>query len=197
MDSQGAAVQQPQQQQQLKLPGPGPSSTVPGPIGPATPAMAAKHSRDGTAAAAGTPPDSKRQRLSHCKPQQQPQEPAADPATSFADLQRAFPGTVGVKLLWSVALQVHGPNARPSEVQVALVLQLWGDTDTLQALRSSIAAADKTYCQHTLQVRTLRTAKDPMRHSQDWLQCVGAEEATGDAWHNRCFSQHLAFVRVV
>jgi hypothetical protein len=77
---------------------------------------------------------------------------AAGPGLSFADLQQAFPDSVGVELLWSVALQVHGPDAQPSEVEVAPVLQLWGDTDTLQALRSSIAAADKTYCQHTLQV---------------------------------------------
>jgi hypothetical protein len=71
---------------------------------------------------------------------------------------------VGVKLLWSVALQVHGPSAQPSDVEVAPVLQLWGDTDTLQALRSSIEAADKIYCQHTLQVRIYRTPKGAMGH---------------------------------
>jgi hypothetical protein len=82
----------------------------------------------------------------------------ADLVTSFADLQQAFPGSVGVELLWSVALQVHGTNAQPAEVEVAPVLQLWGDTDTLQALRSSIAAADRTYCQHTLQVGSIAVA---------------------------------------
>jgi hypothetical protein len=77
---------------------------------------------------------------------------AAGSAPTFADLQQAFPDSVGVVVLWSVALQVHGPDAQPSGVEVAPVLQLWGDTDTLQALRSSIAAADMVYLQHTLKV---------------------------------------------
>jgi hypothetical protein len=79
----------------------------------------------------------------------------AGSAPTFADLQQAFPDSVGVVVLWSVALQVHGPEAQAAEVQVAPVLQLWGDADTLQALRSSIAAADMIYLQHTLKVRNI------------------------------------------
>jgi hypothetical protein len=158
------------QQQQLQLPGP--SSTGPGDPGNAAAAVAAKHSRDEAAAAADTAHAIKLQRLSHCNQQQQPRQPAVNLNTSFADLQQAFPGSEGVELLWSVALQVHGPNVQPAGVQVAPVLQLWGDADTLEALRSSIAAADKTYCQHTLQVGVNSTAKGAMGHFGKGAGCM-------------------------
>jgi hypothetical protein len=80
----------------------------------------------------------------------------AGPCVSFADLQQASPGNEGIELSWWVALQLHGPEAQPAQVDVAPVLQLchndWGDPDTLRALQSTITAADATHCRRTLQV---------------------------------------------
>lgn len=64
------------------------------------------------------------------------------PATAtFAQLRLACPGNTALEMLWSVAQEVQGPTADPAALQVAPLLLLWADVDTLQDCRDSFATA--------------------------------------------------------